>query len=96
MHAIIVITALFALVATYVVRSRRKDTRADREHQARIEALAPGPRIRELTTVRPNPMTTRRMDLGAPDDFKHVPTDYGTYTPVEVERAILGRADTEH
>lgn len=103
MQAILTILACTAAVTAYVVLCRRKDCRADREHQAVITAMSPGPKIRELTTVRPNPMLLRKLASGSQlvfpatsaGDFGHVPTDYGTYTPAEVNAAILGRADTD-
>jgi ABC-type nickel/cobalt efflux system permease component RcnA len=103
MQTILMTIACLAVVAAYVAWCRRKDRRADREHQAVMTAMSPGPRIRELTTVRPNPMRARRLASGsqpvfpatAAGDFGHVPTDYGTYTPAEVDAAILGRADTD-
>jgi len=103
MQALVVIVLCAAAAATYAIYCARKDCRVEREHQAVVTALSPGPKVREMTTMRPNPMRSRRLASGsqptftpsASDDFKHVPTDYGTYTPAEVDSAILGRADTE-
>lgn len=103
METILMIIACFAVVGAYVAWCRRRDLRADREHQAVVTAMSPGPRIRELTTVRPNPMRARKLASGSQPafptttagGFAHVSTDYGTYTPAEVDVAILGRADTD-
>lgn len=103
MQAILTILTSVAVVAAYVALCRRKDRRADKEHQAVITAMSPGPKIRELTTVRPNPIRTRKLASGSQPvfptmsvgDFEHVPTDYGTYTPAEVDAVILERADVD-
>lgn len=102
MQAIIVIILCLA-AAAYVIHSARKDRRVVRDHNTVTAALAPGPRIREMTTASP-----RRLANGSrpvfkpavfspadPDDFKHVDTDYGTYTPADVDMAAMARADTE-
>lgn len=89
MEALIMTAACLAVVAAYVAWCHRKDRLADREHRAVITAMSPGPRVRELTTVRPNPLRTRKFAGGSqpafspasPGDFGHVSTDYGTYTP---------------
>lgn len=101
MEAIMIVVACLTGLA-YVAWCLRKDRRANQEHQAVMTALSPGPRIRELTSVRPNPMRARNLAGGsqpvfpvASGGFEHVATDYGTYTPAVVDAAILGRADTE-
>lgn len=103
MLALIVIILCVAAVVSYVVYCVRKDHRFERDRLAVATALSPGLEIREMTMVRPNPIRTRRLANRsqsaftplAPDDFAHVSTDYGTYTPASVETSILERADTE-
>lgn len=103
MKAVLLIIAYASVVVVYVLWCLRRGRRADREHQAVIAAMSPGPKIRELTTVRPNSMRTRKLASGSQPvfpatsvgDFGHVPTDYGTYTPAEVDAVILGRTDTD-
>lgn len=107
MQAIIVIILCLA-AAAYVIHSARKDRRVVRDHNTVTAALAPGPRIREMTIARPNPVSPRRLANGSrpvfkpavfspadPDDFKHVDTDYGTYTPADVDMAVMARANIE-
>lgn len=124
MQAIIVIILCLA-AAAYVIHSSRKDRLVVRDYHAVTAALAPGPRIREMTTVSPRrlangsrpvftPELTRRIDAlesrvrshptrglrvvstaADPEDFSHVDTDYGMYTPADVDMAAMARADTE-
>ncbi len=86
MQTIIVIILCTVAVAAYVIHCVRKDRRVEREHWATSTVFSPGPQIREMTAVRPNPTRTRRSAFVPldPDDFNHVPTDYGTYTPTAV------------
>ncbi len=98
MEVILTILAVAAAVAAYMILCRRKDRRADKEHQAVITAMSPGPRILELTTARPNPLRARKLASGSQPvfptasagDFGHVPTDYGTYTPTEITETLEG------
>lgn len=95
MKFILMIIVCLSAVVAYVLWCLRRDRRAGLEHQAVIMAMSSGPKIRELTTVRPNPNPPRmrRFASGsrsafsaAPaDDFGHVSTDYGTYTPAEMD-----------
>lgn len=103
METLLTIIVCLAVIVAYVAWCRRRDGRADREHQAVMIAMSPGPRIRELTTMRPNPMRTRKLASGSQPvfpaasvgDFGHVPTDYGTYAPAEVNAEIIGRSDID-
>lgn len=99
METILIVVACLA-IAVYVVWCRRRDCRADREHQAIMTAMSPGPRIRELTIVRSNPMRTRRFASGSQPvfpatkaEFAHVPTDYHhRATCVEAPAHDIGHA----
>lgn len=102
MQTFLVIIACLSIVVAYVAWCLWRDRQADRAHQAVAAALSPGPRIRELTVpgmVRQNPLRARNLAGGSQpafpsaDDFGHVPTDYGTYTPAQVDAEILGRSD---
>lgn len=104
LDTLLMIVACVSIVVAYVAWCLRRDRRADREHQAVVMALSPGPRIRDLTVpgmVRPNPLRPRKFAGGsqpvfpaAPaSDFDHVPTDYGTYTPAQADAEILSRPD---
>lgn len=103
MKAVLMIIAYASVVVVYVLWCLRRGRRADREHQAVIAAMSPGPKIRELTAVRPNPIRTRKLASGSQTvflaatagDFGHAPTDYGTFTPADVDAATLGRADID-
>lgn len=99
MGAFVALLVIAAAVAAYLVMSSRKDRRSDLDHRAVVAAMSPGPRIREMTSVRPSPLRRNRMAertvAPAADDFAHVDTDYGTYSPADVEAAISGRADTQ-
>lgn len=94
MGALAAILAFVAVTAAYLVLSSRKDRRSAQDHRAVMSAMSPGPRIHEMTSVRPSPVSRNRMAKGsrtvapAADDFSHVGTDYGTYTPADVEAAL--------
>lgn len=103
LETVLTIIACLSVVAVYVLWCLRRDRWADREHQAVITAMSPGPKVRELTAVRPNAIRTRKLAIGSQplfpsmpaSDFGHVPTDYGTYTPAEMDATILGCTDTD-
>jgi hypothetical protein len=101
MGALVAILVIAAVSAAYLVLSSRKDRRSDRDHRAVMAAMSPGPRIHEMTSVRPLPLRRNRMAQGsrtvavASDDFAHVDTNYGTYAPDDVEAAVSGHADTQ-
>ncbi len=95
METILIVVACLAVVAVYVAWCRRRDRRADKEHQAVMTAMSPGPKIRELTTVRSNPMRARRLAGGSRPVVPVTTTDFETYTPVEIDTVIHVRADTD-
>lgn len=95
MGALVAVLVFTAVAAAYFVVSSRKDRRSDRDHRAVAAAMSPGPQIHEMTSVRPSPLRRNRMAEGsrpvavsALDDFAHVGTNYGTYTPADVEAAV--------
>jgi hypothetical protein len=85
MQALIVIVLCAAAGVIYVIYCVRKDRRVERELQVVVTTLSPGPKVREMTTMRPNPMRSRSLASGSQP----------TFTPAEVDSAVLGRADTE-
>lgn len=103
MEAILMTVACPLIVVAYVVWCLRRDRRLDGDCQAVLTAMSPGPKVRQLTTQRPNQPRVRKLASGSQStflpapasDFGHAPTDYGTYTPVQIDAAILGRADTD-
>lgn len=103
MQTTIVTILCAAPLIVFIIYCSRKDRRVARERRAVEIALSPGPKVREMTTARSKPLKVRHLANGSqptftpltPNDFSHVPTNYGTYTPADVDVAILERADTE-
>ncbi len=95
MEAILMIVTCLLIVAAYVVWCLRKDRRLDRDRQAVLTVMSPGPRIRELTTPRPKQTRTRKFASGSQSTIPPAPAGgYETYEPAQISAATLGRADT--
>lgn len=89
METILMTAACLALVAGYVAWCRRKDRLADREHQAVIMAMSPGPRILELTAVRPNPLRMRRFTFPSTSPMEGSVGTVTTSTDPSVDSSLV-------